>query len=176
MHHVSWPSPALVVAVIALIVAVGGTSYAALKLPAKSVGTVQIKDKAVTKAKVATDTLTGAQIKESTLAAVPAGGIDGLTFKSVTVSIPAGMGGPVPLKCASGLNAIAGGAELPHEPGSFLNDTHPVPPDAWESVVANQTSSDVTVKLWVVCAKGGPGSGAVNAARVVHPNFHSLAH
>jgi hypothetical protein len=46
------PSPALVVSVIALSVALGGTSYAAIVLPANSVGTRQIKKNAVTGAKV----------------------------------------------------------------------------------------------------------------------------
>ncbi len=46
------PSPALVVSVIALSVALGGTSYAAIVLPANSVGTRQIKKNAVTTAKV----------------------------------------------------------------------------------------------------------------------------
>jgi len=38
------PSPALVVALLALIVALGGTSYAAAKLPKNSVGSKQVKD------------------------------------------------------------------------------------------------------------------------------------
>jgi hypothetical protein len=51
------PSPALVVSVIALTVALGGTSYAAIVLPANSVGTKQIKKNAVTTAKVKNGTL-----------------------------------------------------------------------------------------------------------------------
>ena len=46
------PSPSMVVALIALFVALGGTGYAALKLPANSVGTKQLKKNAVTGAKV----------------------------------------------------------------------------------------------------------------------------
>ena len=46
------PSPAMVVSLIALFVALGGTSYAALSLPKNSVGTKQIKDGAVTAAKI----------------------------------------------------------------------------------------------------------------------------
>ena len=45
-------SPALVVSIIALSVALGGTSYAAIVIPANSVGTKQIKKNAVTSAKV----------------------------------------------------------------------------------------------------------------------------
>jgi hypothetical protein len=46
------PSAALVVAVIALIVALGGTSYAAFTLPKNSVGTKQLSNSAVTLAKI----------------------------------------------------------------------------------------------------------------------------
>jgi hypothetical protein len=45
-------SPALVIASIALLVALGGTGYAAIALPANSVGTAQLKNGAVTAAKV----------------------------------------------------------------------------------------------------------------------------
>jgi hypothetical protein len=75
------PSPALVVACIALAVALTGTSYAALRLPANSVGPKQlrknavtapkIRNNAVTGAKVKGKSLTGADIQEDTLGQVP---------------------------------------------------------------------------------------------------------
>jgi hypothetical protein len=75
------PSPAMVVACIALAVALGGTSYAAITLPKNSVGTKQLKKNAVTSVKVkanaitspkvANNSLTGADINEATLATVP---------------------------------------------------------------------------------------------------------
>jgi hypothetical protein len=46
------PSPALVVACVALAVALGGTSYAAVVLPAGSVGTKQLQNGAVIEPKV----------------------------------------------------------------------------------------------------------------------------
>src|SRR3954451_2975860 len=46
------PSPALVVACLALAVALGGTSYAAVALPAGSVGTKQLQNGAVIEPKV----------------------------------------------------------------------------------------------------------------------------
>jgi hypothetical protein len=46
------PSPAMVVACIALIVAMGGTGYAAFKLPKNSVGNRQLKKNAVTSTKI----------------------------------------------------------------------------------------------------------------------------
>src|SRR3974390_395816 len=48
------PGPALVISLIALFVALGGTTYAATSLPANSVGTAQIQNKAVTAAKINT--------------------------------------------------------------------------------------------------------------------------
>lgn len=46
------PSPAMVVACLALTVALGGTGYAAIKLPKNSVGTKQLKKNAVVSSKV----------------------------------------------------------------------------------------------------------------------------
>src|SRR5215472_8472158 len=51
------PSPALVVSIIALVVAMGGSGYAAFGLPKDSVGSRQLKRGAVTPSKVATSTI-----------------------------------------------------------------------------------------------------------------------
>lgn len=57
---------------VALFVALGGTAVASgIRLSANSVGTKQLKNGAVTGAKVAKNTLTGANIKASTLGTVP---------------------------------------------------------------------------------------------------------
>src|SRR5690242_20157178 len=47
------PSPALVLSIIALVVALGGTSYAAFSVPKNSVGTKQLKNASVTNHKLA---------------------------------------------------------------------------------------------------------------------------
>src|SRR5690348_15207995 len=95
------PSPAMVVALIALFVALGGTGYAVSALPKDSVGSPQLRDRGVKEAdlgnkavvtgkladqavtrekltpgavsgdRVAPDSLGGAQIDESTLGRVP---------------------------------------------------------------------------------------------------------
>jgi len=64
------PSPAMIVACIALFIALGGTSYAATKLSANCVGTKQLKKNAVTNVKVKNATLTAAKIKDGTLTSV----------------------------------------------------------------------------------------------------------
>jgi hypothetical protein len=63
------PSPAMIVALLALIIAMGGTGYAAIKLPANSVGTKQLKKKSVTKSKVAANAVTSAKVKDRSLLA-----------------------------------------------------------------------------------------------------------
>lgn len=70
-----------IVAYLALFVALGGSAYAAASLPKDSVGTKQLKNRAVTNPKlakgavrganVAKQSLTGRQIKASTLGTVP---------------------------------------------------------------------------------------------------------
>jgi hypothetical protein len=70
-----------VVATLALFIALGGASYAALKLPKNSVGpkqlrknavrTAKVRNEAITAAKIKKGTLTGAQINLSTLGTVP---------------------------------------------------------------------------------------------------------
>lgn len=46
------PSPSMIVALLALFVAMGGTTYAAINLPANSVGTKQLKNAAVSNSKL----------------------------------------------------------------------------------------------------------------------------
>lgn len=62
----------MVVACLALSVALGGTGYAAIKLPKNSVGAKQLKVDAVTSPKVKSNAITGADVNEATLGTVPA--------------------------------------------------------------------------------------------------------
>ena len=67
------PSPALVVACIALAVALGGVSYAATVLPRNSVGTLQLKANSVNSSKVINGSLLRADFKAGQIPAGPAG-------------------------------------------------------------------------------------------------------
>jgi hypothetical protein len=62
-------SPAMVVALVALFLAVSGGAYAAITLPAHSVGTTQLKNGAVTAAKVKSGTLLAKDFKAGQLPA-----------------------------------------------------------------------------------------------------------
>jgi hypothetical protein len=59
------------IALLSLFVALGGTTWAAMSLPANSVGTPQLKAGAVTGGKVKNHSLTGADILLSSLGKVP---------------------------------------------------------------------------------------------------------
>lgn len=58
-----------VMSTLAVFIALGGVSYAAVKLPRNSVGSAQIKKNAVTGSKVRNSSLTGADIKNRSLTA-----------------------------------------------------------------------------------------------------------
>lgn len=60
-------NPPLVISMVALFVALGGASYAAINLPRNSVGTKQLKAKAVTGAKVKDKTLTAGKLATGVL-------------------------------------------------------------------------------------------------------------
>jgi hypothetical protein len=66
------PSPAMVVALIALFVALGGVGYAAVNIPDNSITSAKLKDgQAVKNVDVVPNSLTGSAIDESTLGKVP---------------------------------------------------------------------------------------------------------
>jgi hypothetical protein len=63
------PSPALVLAFVALFVALGGTGYAALQLPKNSVGSKQIRKGAVKTSEIANNAVTGRKVRPRSLTA-----------------------------------------------------------------------------------------------------------
>jgi hypothetical protein len=168
------PSPAMVVACIALAVALGGTSYAAIRLPAGSVGTKQLKRGAITGIKVRGNTLTGNQINEARLGKVPTARqadsaaeatsantadeahrapVARVDYQSVTVSLPAdinvAMRGAV--NCPAGLNVTGGGAKLQNVGTGFVNDSNPIGRTGWEATGSSQSAQTMTV--FVICAQ-----------------------
>ena len=107
-------SPSMVVACIALVVALGGASYAAVAIPKNSIGTTQLRKKAVTGSRLAANAVTGQAVKNGTLMAadfkpgeVPAGapGVQGPAG-------PKGDAGPAGPKGDAGAAGAAGAAGL----------------------------------------------------------------
>jgi hypothetical protein len=119
----SAPSPALVIAVIALFVALGGTGYAATKVNGKNLkrNTVPgkaLKNRAVTGGKVANDTITGRQVRESTLGRVPSA-TSATTAGSATTAAAAATATRADTAGSAAPSGTAGGALA----GSYPNPT-----------------------------------------------------
>ena len=68
-QRVGKPSPSMIVALLALTVALGGTSYAATKLAKNSVGERQIKSNAVTTKKIRNNAIISSKVKDRSLVA-----------------------------------------------------------------------------------------------------------
>jgi hypothetical protein len=101
-----------VVACLALFIALGGASYAAFKLPKNSVGTKQLKNGAVTEAKVKDGSLLSKDFKAGQL---PGGAIG-----------PRGAVGPQGPAGPAGTNAEASSKPLPHARIARLNSNQTI--------------------------------------------------
>jgi hypothetical protein len=134
------PSPAMIVACLALTVALSGTGIAAVTaaLPKNSVGTAQLKNNAVTSAKVANGSLLKADFKAGQLTAGPRG-------PAGTIG-PPGPAGPQGLKGdpgAAGAPGIVGDVTL-HSASVDVPPTLPAEDGKWgnRSVQANCDSGE----------------------------------
>ena len=70
------PSPATIIALLAMFIAMGGTTYAVTKLPKRSVGSLQLKKGAVHKENIANGAVTASKLAKGrhTLQAVASDG------------------------------------------------------------------------------------------------------
>jgi hypothetical protein len=119
------PSPAIVVACVALLLALGGVSWAATALPRNSVGTAQLKNNAVTSGKVKNHSLLRADFKNG--------------------QIPRGARGPVGPTGAAGAKG-ATGARGPTGPAGSSGTAN----IRWALVAADATvvaKSDANISL-----------------------------
>ena len=129
----SRPSFASVVSVMALFVALGGTSYAAAKLPKNSVGSAQIKTNGVGSSDVKNGSLRGVDFRAGELPAGPQGqqgvkgekgdtgtpgqnGKDGVlgavTVQRTDVALNDNTTQAVEASCPAGQKAISGGSSV----------------------------------------------------------------
>jgi hypothetical protein len=163
----------MIVACAALIVALGGVSYAAVALPTNSVGTAQLQKKAVSSAKLNGNAVTGAKVKDGSLLAAD--------FKAG--QLPAGPGP----KGAPGPNG-APGAPGPAGPTGDKGDkgytgaTGPAGVSEYQVVSAGQwVVKGGNFAVQAVCpagkkALGGghdtPWAAAVDQSRPIYPNMN----
>jgi hypothetical protein len=180
LSRLRWPSPALVVAFVALCVALAGTSNA---LPGRKTvkkddiannavrtkhirkGNVRRSDigpDAITSSRVGPDSLIGADILESSLGKVPtatdadAAPISELIYRSQQFIVLAGVSAHGSVSCDPGFKATGGGvrADDVTTTGAGLRpqSTFPNGLDKWDADIFNTGAAPATATVWVVCA------------------------
>ena len=178
------PSPSMAVAITALVVALGGTSYAVVKPPPHSVGSKELKRNAVSGAHIKANairssevkdgSLTGKDIEESSLGQVAlaahaasvdqavragvAGGLDRVTYRVATVTVPPAPPSPpgestpgvATARCDPGQLVAGGGVKL--DDIMSVEDTYPEGAAAWTANVNNDdTTAPRTATVYAVC-------------------------
>jgi len=167
-----------VTATLALIVALGGTSYAAIVLPANSVGSKQLKKRAVTSSKLRANAVSSATVRNGSLRAtdfkagqIPAGpaGRAGATTVVRRLGgsqlVEPGAVGAVTMPCNPGERAITGGLQgdaLPPLEANIFTITDSFPfttdtlvsdmPTGWYVTARNTSNAPNQFRGFVVCA------------------------
>jgi hypothetical protein len=168
-------SPAMIVACVSLVVALGGVSYAAGVLPNNSVGAAQLKKKAVTASKLKNNAVTAAKVKDGSLLAadfkagqLPAGpqgpkgdkgdagpagppGISGYEITDPQITdIPPGGKGQATVTCPSGKRVLGGGTQ---RIGSLdFEYFGPDSPTTYYASATNPSGSLSRLVVWAICA------------------------
>jgi hypothetical protein len=159
------PSPAMVLAILALFVAVGGTAYAGVKLGKNAVKTKNIKNSAVTNSKIADGAITSSKIGAGQVAPSSLGSV---VTRVVTTDLPDnGTLQRAIASCASGEKLIGGGANI----GAVGSDVSiqgsrpstadgSAPSDgdtfsSWQASAINAAggTTSSSIRAWAVCLK-----------------------
>lgn len=159
------PSPAMVVACLALLVALGGTSFAAVNaLPRSSVGTAQLKNNAVVSSKVKDGSLLGKDFAAGQLTAGPAG-----PAGAAGAAGPAGPAGPgakwMLVNAAGTIVAQSGGLSVTSHfgPGTYVLNFNAAVND--KLILAASGFANAGLRGQVIAGPcGGPPTGAVACA------------
>jgi hypothetical protein len=171
------PSPALVIACIALGIALGGTGYATvLQVPKNSVGTAQLKSSAVTNKKLAPNAVTSAKVQNRSLLradfatgqlpagpagptgpAGPAGppGLSGVERIESTSATNSTSSRAATITCPAGKRLVGGGARLnPILPQVALQQSFPDNDNVYRAAAREivSTGSNWSLTVFAVCA------------------------
>lgn len=186
------PSPALLVAILALLVAMGGTSYAAVTLSKNSVASKHIKNGQVKRADLKASAVNSAKVKDGSLAArdfrageLPegprgdtgpagprgdtgprgvAGPTDTVTVVAKSPTIAPGNYGVATAHCPAGMQAVGGGIQ-PHSITLSVTGDFPVIGGANISVLA--TGQHAAATAWRGTARNdGSGTYQLTVAAV----------
>jgi hypothetical protein len=164
------PSPALVVACLALAISLSGAAYAvSTALPRNSVGTVQLKNNAVNSAKVRNASLSAADFAPGQIPAGrqgPAGpqgppGASGLQLISGSGVSNSSSPKSQQQDCPAGKRAVGGGGVITGSAANtFLSTSRPTDPGTgWIATGRESTGGNAgswAVQTWVVCVAVAP--------------------
>ena len=169
MSSVRRPSPALVIACVALAFALAGTGYATvLQVPRNSVGTAQLKNSAVTSAKVRNRSLRRVDFAGQ-LPAGPAGpagpvgpagpsgpsglsGLERVEATSVSNSAPTRV---LTMTCPAGKRLLGGGVRLnPVLPQLAVQQSFPDNDNTYRASVREMTGTGLnwSITVFAICA------------------------
>jgi hypothetical protein len=150
------PSPALVVAMVALFVALGGTAGAVVTAAVPLAKRALVSDNAkklngFTANQVASASIAVA-LKESPPGPRPAASAAGLvSTKTGTASLAADAQGEFTVSCDAGQKAVGGGFS---SDGSVFNyDSYPGGDGSWKLYLANGASTPANITLYASCIK-----------------------
>jgi hypothetical protein len=146
------PSPALVIACLALVVALSGTGYAdVLHVPFNSVGTSQLRANAVVSSKVKNRSLLATDFKVGEL------GVRGYEIVSGRSEVTNQDFNSISISCPLGKNALGGGAGTPGGiiagDGPYIVVSQPFEGGGgWRIETARKTAGDSVLLGYAICA------------------------
>ncbi len=163
--HLSRPSPAMIVAIVALIVAMGGSAYAAHKI-----GSHQLRKNAVTTKKIKDDAVTGSKIANGAITGgkLASGAVGVVMRQGPPVTYAPDAAHPVEANCQPGERATGGGVYNEAQVGTLVvTSSYPLPnpisppstgdgktPTGWRVWLKNNTvGSTYTINGYVVCIR-----------------------
>jgi hypothetical protein len=161
------PSPALVIACLALAISLSGAAYAvSTALPRNSVGTVQLKNNSVNSAKVKNASLRAADFAAGQIPAGPQGpagppGTSGLQLISGSGASNSSTPKSEQQDCPAGKRAVGGGGVITGvATNTFLSASRPTDPGTGWTATGRESSGgnagSWAVQTWVVCATVSP--------------------
>jgi hypothetical protein len=153
--RMSWPSPALVVACGAVVLALGGTAAA---LPGtRTVQDNDLKTNSVTARAIRADAVREAEIQAGAVQDTELGTI---VSRKDTTSIPDGGSGRADVQCDPGEKMIGGGGNVQQSsPDAIYHGDNPTNPvngttfNTWEAHASNAAGNlaNVDVNVWAIC-------------------------
>jgi hypothetical protein len=168
------PSPAMVVACLALFVALAGTGVAAVSaLPRNSVGTLQLKRNAVVARKIAPNAVRSGHVLDGTLLVsdfkpgqIPQGakgdkgdpgapGLSGLQIVSGQKNVVNANFAALSVSCPAGKRVLGGGVKtnvVVAGTGPYVYNSQPFGNNGWEAEMAALPAKSWTMTVYAVCA------------------------